>query len=76
VTHVRLLVVGVHRSGQAGAEVVRGARLPESRDIVAGTFDRQERRLSDQRRVDALAAPHELATGELIALEDAVDGRR
>src|SRR3954469_15491814 len=49
------LEMRVLRLRNGGAEIVRGRRLAEARDVVELAFDRQQRGLLDVFRCDALA---------------------
>src|SRR6185369_14545511 len=71
-------VVAGARNGQvllaivrdAGAQVVRGARLAEAGDVVQLALDGHQRGPGDRRRLDALAAHVPQAARQQVLLED------
>ncbi len=69
VAHAGLHVVALEVRAHAGAQVLRGERLPDRADVVALALDGEERHAPDRAGLDLAPAHHQLALGEGAVLE-------
>jgi hypothetical protein len=66
-----LHMVPLEIGAQSGTQVVCGHRLADGADVVAFAFDREQHSAFDGARLNALALPFELASGQRTLLKNA-----